>query len=334
MQQRVDDRAAIPRNPGPDSVCAIIPTYNSADTLRSAVDSVLNQTRAADEILVVDDGSTDSTADVCRGYDDALTYIKKENAGASAARNTGARAARGRWLAFLDADDVWDPEKLEIQLAALEQRPEADFAITAALAWSAGEQAWFKYEWTGSLDPRALRRELLVRNVFTGLCSSIVIERDAFLAVGGFTEGKLSEDRRLAIDLLATHRGLILPHALIRQRPGPASFSDPEKMRRGMFELINDYLLLYSQLDRTGRLFRRARARVFERAAMHYLGNGEHLHAARDFARAASIWPFTPDPWRFFVNACLGRLRKGTPTPLASSSSGVSNVTLRPVPAG
>ncbi len=315
--------------PSRHSISVVIPTYNSASTLPDAIDSVLHQTLPPDEVIVVDDGSTDETERVCRRYAGDVIYIKKENAGASAARNTGARAARGRWLAFLDADDQWDAQKLEIQISAMRQHPQAAFATTAALVWSPADRACFKLEWTGSLDPRVLRRELLVRNIFTGLCSSIVVDRNAFMSIGGFAEGKLSEDRRIAIELLARHRGLILPHALIRQQPGPASFGDPEKMRRAMLELINDYLPLYAELDPRGRLFRRARARVHERAGMHYLEKGDLRRAANDLARAAVIWPFMANPWRFFANACLGRLRRhakkaravAAPTKLAPSAA-------------
>ncbi len=293
-----------------DTVSVIIPTYNSADVLVDALSSVLEQTRPADEIIVVDDGSSDDTESVCRQFGDAITYIRQSNAGASTARNTGAAAASGCWLAFLDADDVWDPEKLEIQMAALERHPEAHFTIAAANVWSARESVYYKYEWTGSLDPRKLRSALLVRNIFTGLCSTLVVRRDAFDAVGGFADGKLSEDRRIALDLLAEHRGLILQDALVSQRAGPASFGDPEIMRRAMLELINDYLPLFAHLDTSGRLLRRSRARVYERAGMHYLEQGELASAAKDLAQAAYLWPFMANPWRFLANACLGRLKR------------------------
>ncbi|MBX3394969.1 MAG: glycosyltransferase family 2 protein [Phycisphaerae bacterium] len=292
------------------TVSVIIPTYNSAATLPDAIESVLNQTYAPDEIIIVDDGSTDDTQGVCRRFPESVRCIRQENAGASVARNSGAAASCGDLLAFLDADDVWEPQKLELQVTAMLQNPEATFVLSAVLSWSRRENQYYKYEWTGSLDPRTLRRELLVRNIFTGLCSSILIRRDAFEAIAGFAPGKLSEDRRLAIDLLARFQGLILPHALVRQRPGPASFGNPETMRQAMIEFINDYLALFHELDRSGRLLRRARARVHERAGMHYLEKGNRLAAAADLARAAAIWPFMANPWRFFANACMGRLNR------------------------
>lgn len=296
-----------PRN---ETVSVIIPTYNSADVLGTAIQSVLDQTHPADEIIVVDDGSRDETEAVCREFGDSVVYIQQSNSGASTARNTGAAAASGQWLAFLDADDAWEPDKLEAQLSALMQNPDADFSIASALVWSDRESAYFKYEWNGSLDPVKLRRLLLIRNIFTGLCSTLVVRRDAFNDVGGFADGRLSEDRRIALDLLENHRGLILPQALVRQRSGPASFGDPEVMRREMLRLINDYLPLFARLDPSGRLLRRSRARVYERAGMHYLEKGDLAAAAKDLAQAAYLWPFMANPWRFFANACLGRLKR------------------------
>ena len=297
-------------------VSVIIPTYNSARVLPDAIDSVLAQTRSADELIIVDDGSHDDTVAACKRYGDRIRYLRQQNQGASTARNTGIAEAcasktgapEKHWLAFLDADDTWDPRKLEIQLDALAQQPEADFVVTATLVWSQQNQGYVRCTYDGPLDPNAMRAELLVRNILTGLCSSMLVRRSAIEAIGGFAGGKACEDRRIAIDLLAEHRALILPHPLVRQRPGPAHWTDPERHRREMLRVIEDYAPLYEKLDSTGRLRRRARARVHERSGMHYLENGDHTHAARDLFRATLLWPLMPNPWRVLINAFLGRL--------------------------
>ncbi len=105
------------------TVSVVIPAYNNQQYLCRSIDSVLAQTRPADEIIVVDDGSTDDTASVIQSYGDKVRYLQQENAGASAARNTGIEAATGNWIAFLDADDEWLPEKLQCQLTLLQQHP-------------------------------------------------------------------------------------------------------------------------------------------------------------------------------------------------------------------
>lgn len=309
-------------------ISVVIPTYNSAATLPDAIDSVLAQTRPADEIIVVDDGSTDETAEVCKAYGDKVCYIRQANQFASIARNTGIAAARGDWLGFLDADDVWEPRKCELQLDALAQHPEADFAVTAALVWSPDDRTYYQYRWDGPIEPDTMRAELLVRNILTGICSSLLIRRSALESVGCFAPGKGCEDRRLAIDLLERHRAVLISAPLIRQRPGPAHFTDPEVMRTDMLSLIEDYAQLFKRYSPDGRLKRRARARVHERSGMHYLHNGRNTPAARDLTRAALLWPFMPNPWRVLINALLGRLHSAkiahaqTPSPSKSTMDG------------
>jgi len=105
-------------------VSVVIPTYNRARCVVQAVDSVLSQTCDAYEIIVVDDGSTDNTQAALAVYGDRIRYIYQENAGVSAARNVGIAAAHGTWIAFLDSDDEWLPEKLEVQLEQVSKNPE------------------------------------------------------------------------------------------------------------------------------------------------------------------------------------------------------------------
>lgn len=101
-------------------VSVIIPTYNRARLLLEAVASALAQTSPVHEIVIVDDGSTDDTAKVVSSMPPPVRYIYQRNSGLSAARNRGANAATGEYLAFLDSDDLWEPGKLEIQLAVLQ----------------------------------------------------------------------------------------------------------------------------------------------------------------------------------------------------------------------
>jgi glycosyltransferase involved in cell wall biosynthesis len=103
-------------------VSVIIPTYNRADKVGKAIESVLAQTNADLEIVVVDDGSTDGSGRFLGGtYGDRIRYYAQPNQGASVARNKGIEEARGDWIAFLDSDDLWEPDKLEWQFKALER---------------------------------------------------------------------------------------------------------------------------------------------------------------------------------------------------------------------
>ncbi len=105
-------------------VCVVIPTYNRAFLLKRALDSVLKQTRPADEVIVVDDGSTDDTVSMLKSMYPEINLIQQYNSGVSKARNTGILAARHEWIALLDSDDTWHKDKLERQITALESSPE------------------------------------------------------------------------------------------------------------------------------------------------------------------------------------------------------------------
>ncbi len=119
----------------PVDVSVIIPTYNRARLVGEAIESVLHQTRPPREIIVVDDGSTDDTRDVLASFGDWITTIHQDNQGVGRARNKALEMARGRYLAFLDSDDLWMEQKLEWQVAIMEQFPSlgflfSDFVIT------------------------------------------------------------------------------------------------------------------------------------------------------------------------------------------------------------
>ena len=106
------------------NISVIIPTFNRCNSLRRALSSVMAQTYEPAEVIVIDDGSTDSTADMVRTEFSEVGYFFQENTGVSAARNVGIRRAKGQWLAFLDSDDEWLPEKLANQAALLTDNPE------------------------------------------------------------------------------------------------------------------------------------------------------------------------------------------------------------------
>lgn len=104
------------------TISVIIPTYNRSSWLIDCIESVVQQTSLADEIILIDDGSTDNTAEIVKKYPSVYYHFQK-NKGPSAARNAGAKIAKGEWLAFLDSDDKWTPQKLQWQRAFLMEYP-------------------------------------------------------------------------------------------------------------------------------------------------------------------------------------------------------------------
>src|SRR5258708_21019220 len=113
-------------------VSVVMPAYNVAWCIGRAIDSVRALDFRARELIVVNDGSTDGTRALLESYGDAITVIDQANRGMSAARNAGIRSARGTYVAFLDADDWWLPEKLSHQVELMLGRPEAGFSSTTA----------------------------------------------------------------------------------------------------------------------------------------------------------------------------------------------------------
>jgi len=113
-----------------ETISVIIPTWNRAGMIPRALDSVMVQTLAADEVIVVDDGSTDDTVDFIRRAYPGVRLLVQAHGGVSAARNCGIREAAGNWLAFLDSDDAWLPEKLAQQRSALKSHSGYSLAHT------------------------------------------------------------------------------------------------------------------------------------------------------------------------------------------------------------
>jgi glycosyltransferase involved in cell wall biosynthesis len=115
-------------NNSPFTVSVVIPAYNAEKFIARAIDCVLSQTHQPNEIIIVDDGSTDGTAKIIQQYGQKICYIYQKNAGAASARNTGIKAAKYDWIAFLDADDQWQPEKLQLQIELLRRNPDLTWA--------------------------------------------------------------------------------------------------------------------------------------------------------------------------------------------------------------
>lgn len=111
-------------------VSCIVPVFDGERYLAEALDSIFAQGYRPIEVIVADDGSTDGTADVVRAYGDRIRFLRQPHAGAPAARNLGLSQARGEFIAFLDADDVWHSEKLSRQMARFAARPDLDLCVT------------------------------------------------------------------------------------------------------------------------------------------------------------------------------------------------------------
>ncbi|MFM7142142.1 MAG: glycosyltransferase family 2 protein [Alphaproteobacteria bacterium] len=169
----------VPPLPDRSPVSVILPTYNRAHYLREAIDSVLRQDHPSLELIVVDDGSTDVTPSVLEGYGAQLTTLRQANRGVGAARNAGVARARGALVAFLDDDDLWEPDKLSLQVKFLAAHPATDVVYGHMRQFASPELAD---------EVRARFRHLDGQVLPSPLPSSMLIRRTAFERVGPFDE--------------------------------------------------------------------------------------------------------------------------------------------------
>lgn len=201
-------------------VSVVIPTYNRADYIVQSINSVLNQTFTDFEIIVVDDGSTDNTEILIREqFKDKVIYLSKPNGGQGSARNLGVSAAKGEYIAFLDSDDLWLPEKLEIQTGFMDAHPEVDLSSTWAMTF-------MEYE-TGEIeDLRLVKcseaptiRRLLTVNSVTSLTA--MIKKNCLESLGGFDEDQSMigiEDYELWIRVASKYKIAHIPRVLAKYR--------------------------------------------------------------------------------------------------------------------
>lgn len=208
------------------AVSVVIPAYNADWCVAKAIDSVLGQQDGADfEVLVVDDGSTDGTAAVLARYGDAIRVLRQRNLGLSAARNAGLRAARGEFVAFLDADDWWLPGKLGRQLVLMRSRTEVGFCSTAARVEDPDGcllNLWPAARWQGSFLVHLFGSAADV----AGSGSAVMARRALFDRVGGFDESLRSLediDMWMRLAAAADYACIDEPLVVILKRPGSMS---------------------------------------------------------------------------------------------------------------
>jgi glycosyltransferase involved in cell wall biosynthesis len=190
-------------------ISTITPVLNTEKYIGEAVDSILAQTRPADEIIVVDDGSTDGTPAILHSYGDRIRVIRQDNAGQPSALNAGVAAATGDAFAFLDADDLWMPDKLRLQEEALTGQPELDAVFGGVEQFPSPE-----------IPPEVARTFDVPEGVRPGISKiTLLVRRTALERVGGFDGAAVADfvewySRATALGF----RAEVLPMLLGRRR--------------------------------------------------------------------------------------------------------------------
>jgi glycosyltransferase involved in cell wall biosynthesis len=228
----------------------IIPTFNRAEYLGQAIESVLSQTLQDFEIIVVDDGSTDNTREVALSYKDTrVNYVHKDNGGVSSARNTGIKTSRGEYIALLDSDDIWLPDNLERKVKILDSHPDIGLVCSDAYfldnktgmntgtLWS---EKRFKYSQNPENAARQPMKDLLWRSCFI-MPQATIIRNSVFTTVGYFDESlPTSEDWDFFVRVVQRFPIEIINAPLLKIRRHSASLSkNLDKVYQGSVISIN-----------------------------------------------------------------------------------------------
>jgi glycosyltransferase involved in cell wall biosynthesis len=211
------------------TVSCVIPVFNGERFLAEAIESVLAQSYETSEIIVVDDGSTDGTKTVAARFDQRVAYVEQSNAGPASARNHGIQRASGDFIAFLDSDDLWHPEKTAIQLA--------HFAARAELVLCTAQMQNF---WSAQLAHEAASlADTRLTEIQPNVGSTLMARRSLFQTIG-LLDPEFKHRDIQELMLRATHRGLAieaLPDVLVQRRIHDANLSR-NRSEAGDLELL------------------------------------------------------------------------------------------------
>jgi glycosyltransferase involved in cell wall biosynthesis len=283
-------------------VSVVIPAFNAARFIRESIDSALAQTHGDVEVIVVDDSSTDDTGRVLREYGQRIVAHRQPNSGAATARNTGARLATGDWIAFLDADDAWEPTKLERQLAAVT----TPFSYTDR--FNVGDYRdlpGIQSVLTRMHDGDVFVPLLLEGNFITS--SSVVVRREVFTAMGGFSTGlRNAEDWDLWLRIAEHHPVSVCREPLVRYRFHAGGKSrNHRRMAAARCTVVSRALASPRGRQLGWRLRRQIWAETCRTNGWDAGHAGARLDALKSYARAAVAWPLAAQPFKEALKVCL-----------------------------
>jgi glycosyltransferase involved in cell wall biosynthesis len=273
-------------------VSVIIPAYNYAHFLPEAIESALSQSWDKVEIIVVDDGSTDNTPDVAARYGSHIRYIRQQNAGLPAARNTGIRAAKYPLIGFLDADDRWKPGFLSKAIECF-TRHEEPYGIVASQAVYVDEhgQAFELKALTWHVHGRLNHRDILLKTRFS---PSAVVARKAVLEEAGLFDESLrsSEDRDMWIRMAALKPVYLIPERLVFIRRHRHSMSrNAARMRENIFTVLEKSKAQGLVPADEWIFWLRAYSFAYFQSAWMYFEQGNRWIALRELALSCLFWP-------------------------------------------
>lgn len=294
-------------------VSVIIPSYNRAHFVGEAIQSILDQTFPDFEVIVVDDGSTDNTKDVVTSFKDPrVKYTFQENRGIAAARNTGIKATSGEYVAFLDSDDLWLPQHLELKVRLLDSRPEValvcsdNYVVDYRTGTNLGT-FWHRIRVNPERASRQPLRELLSEECFISLQSTLV-RRSVFAEVGYLDESlRLYDDWDICVRIAQRFSIETIDMPLVTYRvhgTNPSKDWDlmyPESLAV-LYNAIQNYSLSKTELG----IVKRRIARNQFRYGRYKLIGGEIALGREKLLAAVKLNPWCIKPYIYLAGSLLG----------------------------
>jgi len=293
------------------TVDVIIPAFNAAKYLPAALESVFSQTFDDWQILLVDDGSTDNTAEVVAPFLDRfgsrIRFIKQNNRGVSAARNTAIQASTAEFLALLDADDLWLPCRLSESLKALAERPQAGLAYGLITYIDPEGRLGETFEGNRRYVEGHIAPHIYMRKVEMP-CATVTFRRRCINEVGIFDEAmRATEDRDLWLRIALRYEVAFIPEVLAYYRVSPNSASaDPQQMLKGQLQFIRKH---YGSEGCGLRSRQIALARVYKQQAEALKRQNRPWDALMSSLRAVALYPLDMDNPRAAGSLLLNWIR-------------------------
>lgn len=282
-------------------VSVIIPTYNAGQYIKDAIKSALNQTYKNIEIIVVDDGSIDDTGEVVKNYE--IKYLRKANGGPASARNVGIKEARGEYIAFLDADDLWLPEKLQEQI---------DFAANNKSMGLVHSDVITKYS-NGETKIKRKGKDNYCRNEFYNLFmgnfitnSSVLAPKRHFEVFGSFDESPdliANEDYDMWLRIASKHDIAYINKPLVVYRIHDQGISrDPKRAYLGEKRVIERNLVNFGKdFPKIERLYRKRMSKLFFNFGYEYFSNSHFNEARTQFLTSLSYQPWNIKTLKYYI---------------------------------
>lgn len=295
------------------TVSVIIPAYNSARFLPEAIESVLAQTYKDYEIIVVDDGSTDNTKEVLAPYFDRIKYIYQQNQGAGSARNTGIKHSQGKYITFLDADDVWLPEKLHIQVDYLDNNRGIAMVYSRSFSMSEdGRSIIKKGRWSRKPPSGDVFNILFFHNFIP--TSTVVVRKEVFNTIGLFDESLInSQDHDLWLRIARELNVAGISKPLSKYRHTSGSLRKNKCAMKFSRRVIEKHYKLSEELGRpiATTLYKKALARFFFHVGKQHLIWGDKEKALENFFQSLKYRPFNLRSIRYVLKTIVMQIISG-----------------------